>query len=148
MYRHILLPTDGSAFSDKATQTAVGLAKSLGARLTAIHVIPPYIEPVPDMSLGYVHMISPKEYEKAARKEAAAILAKAAAAARGAGVEFNSLVEIAATPWEAIVNAAAGNRCDLIAMASHGRRGLAGLLLGSETRKVLTHATMPVLVCR
>lgn len=148
MFRHILLPTDGSEFSAKATQTAVGLAKRLGARLTAYHVIPPYIEPVPDMSLGYVHMISPKEYEKAAREEAGEIIAKAAAAARESGVEFNSLVEIAATPWEAIVEAAAGNRCDLIAMASHGRKGLAGLLLGSETRKVLTHATMPVLVCR
>jgi nucleotide-binding universal stress UspA family protein len=148
MFRHILLPTDGSELSDRAARIAIALAKSLHARLTAIHVIPPYLPPIPDMTFGYTHMISEEEYERSVRKEAGEILAKVVSEARNAQVGCDILVEVAAAPWEAIVKAAEGNRCDLIAMASHGRRGLAGLLLGSETQKVLTHSSIPVLVCR
>ncbi len=148
MFTHILFPTDGSPASDQAAETAIGLAKSEGARITAYHAIPPYLPPIPEMTYGYMYLLTPEEYEKGARRDAAAFVARVAALARAQQIEFDSVVETAARPWEAIVKAAEGNRCDLIAMASHGRKGLAGLLLGSETQKVLTHASIPVLVCR
>lgn len=148
MYKHILFPTDGSELSRSAAETAAALAKSLGAKITAIHVIAQYAMPVSDMTFGYVPMISPAEYERAAKRAASEYLAQVVAAAKSAGVECETTAEAGGAPWDAIVRTAAKRKCDLIVMASHGRRGVAAMVLGSETQKVLTHSKIPVLVCR
>lgn len=149
MFKHILVPTDGSALSLKAAKTAVDLARVHKARITAIHVMAPYVPPTGgDGIMYYPDSFSPAEYEKAVKKEAARALAKVEAAAKTAKVPFDAIAVTHDQPWESIVNAAKKKRCDVVVMASHGRRGIAGLLLGSETTKVLTHSRTPVLVCR
>ncbi|MGZ5073443.1 MAG: universal stress protein [Usitatibacter sp.] len=148
MYKHILFPTDGSPLSHKAFADATGLAKALGARISAINVIEEYAPPVSDLAWVYPDPWSPEEYEKAAKKASAAILEQLVAEAKSAGVACEAQSVMAGAPWDAIVKTAAKRRCDLIVMASHGRRGLAGMVLGSETQKVLTHTSIPVLVCR
>lgn len=148
MYKHILFPTDGSPLSHKAFASATGLAKALGARISAIHVIEPYAPPVSDLAWVYPDPWSPEEYEKAAKKASAAILEQLVAEAKSAGVACEAQSVMAGAPWDAIVKTAAQRRCDVVVMASHGRRGFAGMVLGSETQKVLTHTSIPVLVCR
>ena len=148
MFKHILFPTDGSELSRRALATAIGLAKPLGARITAIHVMMPYAPPLADLSFTYPNPVSPEEYEKAAKKGSATIRGEVMAAAGHAGVPCEALSAFSSDPWDAIVDAAAAHHCDVIVMASHGRRGLAAALLGSETQKVLTHAAIPVLVCK
>lgn len=148
MFRHILVSTDGSKLSGKAIRTAVRLAGTTGAKLTGAFVMAPYMPPAYGEGVMYSQVISPKRYkeimEKAARKALAAVEVEAGAA----GVAYGSAMLTANNPWEGIIRAAKGKKCDLIVMASHGRRGLAGLVLGSETTKVLTHSKIPVLVCR
>ena len=147
MYRHILVATDGSRLSNKAVAHAIALARALGARLTAFHASPDY--PLPVYADGVVYEpLSRSEYAAACAKEANRILAAVAAKAKQARVRFQSSHAIAAAPWEAILAAARKNRCDAIVMASHGRRGVSALLLGSETQKVLTHSRLPVIVVR
>lgn len=149
MFKHILLPTDGSALSLKAARTAVDLAKVHGSKITAIHVMAPYVPPTGgDGIMYYPEGFSPQEYKKAVEKEAQRALAKVRRLADAAKVAFSPLAVTNDQPWESIVNAAKKRKCDVIVMASHGRRGIAGLLLGSETTKVLTHSRTPVLVCR
>jgi len=149
MFRHLLVPTDGSALSFKAAKMAVDLAKVHGARITAIHVMAPYVPPTGgDGIIYYPESFSPQEYKKAVEKEAEKALEKVQAAAEAAKVPFASVAVTHDQPWESIVNTAKSKKCDLVVMASHGRRGIAGLLLGSETTKVLTHSRTPVLVCR
>lgn len=149
MFKHILVPTDGSALSLKAAKAAVDLAKVHKAKITAIHVMAPYVPPMAgDGIIYYPESFSPEEYRKAAEKEAQRALGKVKAAATSAKVPFDSVAVTHDQPWESIVNTAKKARCDVIVMASHGRRGIAGLLLGSETTKVLTHSRTPVLVCR
>jgi nucleotide-binding universal stress UspA family protein len=148
MFRHILLPTDGSPLSTRAAKLAVELAKSNGARLTALHVIP-YFEPttyIEGMSV-YPELFSPAEYKRVTEARAGRLLGKVAALAKAAGVPCEATVVNGRAPWEAIIKTAKSKRCDAIVMASHGRRGLESLLLGSETTKVLTHSKTPVLVC-
>jgi len=148
MFRHILLPTDGSDMSRNATRVAIGLAKNLGAKITAFHAIPPFTPPLGDGVYGYVAVYTPEEYMESSRKWAAGVLAEIKAQCVGAGVPCDSLVVAEGAPWDAIITAATRAKCDLVVMASHGRRGIAGLLLGSEASKVLTHSKVPVLVCR
>ncbi len=149
MFKHILVPTDGSPLSLKAAKAAVDLAKVHKAKITAIHVMAPYVPPIAgDAIMYYPESFSPEEYGKAVEKEAQKALAKVKAEAAAADVAFDSVAVTHDQPWESIVDAAKKSKCDLIVMASHGRRGLAGLLLGSETTKVLTHSRTPVLVCR
>lgn len=148
MFRHVLFPTDGSELSHKALAVAIGLAKALGARITAIHVMAPYAPPLADISFTYPDPVSPEDYEKAAKKASAAIRGEVEAEAGKAGVECDAMSAFSNDPWDAIVDAAATRRCDLIVMASHGRRGLAAALIASETQKVLTHSPVPVLVCK
>ena len=148
-YRHILVPTDGSKLSLKAAKVAATLARDLKARITAVYVIPPYMPAF--NGDGAVIVIQPydqKEYKAATEKHAGVALGKVAAAAAAAKVKCEPLHVIDPQPWDAIIRAAKKHKCDLIVMASHGRSGLAGLLLGSETTKVLTHSKTPVLVCR
>ena len=147
MFKHILIPTDGSAVAAKAVKAGIALAKEHGARVTGFHAA----EPVPQRLYGEGYVVDKemaKEFERrqleAARKHVGAL----ARAARKAGVPFTPLVETSQRPYDAIVDAARRRNCDLILMTSHGRKGLAAVLLGSETRKVLTHARVPVLVVR
>lgn len=147
MYTHILVATDGSRLSTKAVSHAIALAKALGARLTGFYASPDY--PLPVYADGVVYEpFSRKEYAARCKKEAAKILDPVAAKAEAAAVAFSSADAISASPWEAILAAARKNKCDAIVMASHGRRGVSALLLGSETQKVLTHSKVPVIVVR
>lgn len=149
MYKHILVPTDGSPLSNKAARTAVDLARQSKARITAMYVMTPYAPPS-DMSEIAISPEdhSPAAYKARAEKEAAAALRRIQRAAAAAKVPFSALSVTAPAPWEAIVDSARAKRCDVIVMGSHGRQGLASLLLGSQTSKVLSHSKKPVLVCR
>jgi nucleotide-binding universal stress UspA family protein len=146
MYKHILVPTDGSALSLKAVRAAAKLAAKLKARITAIYVIPPLLPRYTSEDVVYLARYSGQQYLESMRKTADRALARVVTAANGSSCQ--TIAKVHAHPWEAIVDAAKARKCDLIVMASHGRRGLAGLLLGSETQKVLTHSKTPVLVCR
>ncbi len=147
MYTNLLVPTDGSKLSDKAVTQALELAQALKAKITVFHASPDY--PMPVYAEGVaVEMISRREYTKRAKEEATKVLDHVLAKAKAAGVECGTVHAIASAPWEAILAAARKAKCDAIVMASHGRRGLTGLLLGSETTKVLTHSKLPVLVVR
>lgn len=149
MFRSILLPTDGSALSTRAAKYAVKLAASTGARITALHVIA-YFEP-PSYFDGMAvdpELFSPKEYKRATEAQAQKMLDKVKKLAGAASVRCDTITLNARSPWEGIIKAAKSKGCDGIIMASHGRRGLEAVLLGSETTKVLTHSKIPVLVCR
>jgi len=148
LFRHILFPTDGSNLSVKAARYAVELARSLGARLTALHVIAPYMPPFPDLTGGYAYATGEEEYQQAAQGEASQVLGTVGEAARAANVPFEAVQATSRAPWDAIVRTAQERGCDAIVMASHGRKGVSALVLGSETVKVLTHCNIPVLVTR
>jgi nucleotide-binding universal stress UspA family protein len=145
MFKHLLVPTDGSALSEAAIQMAVRLASESGARITGIHVIREF------RVFAYeAQMIADTEEQfiRVAQQHADAYLGVIAKAAEQAGVECDTLSTTRAHPYEAIISIAAQRDCDLIVMASHGRGGVRALLLGSETQKVLTHSSLPVLVVR
>ena len=147
LYKHILVATDGSKLSAKAVAHAIALAQALGAKLTAFYASPDY--PMPAYADGVVYEpVSRKEYAALAKKEADKILNAVALKTESAGLEFNAAQAIAPAPWEAILAAAKKHKCDVIVMASHGRRGVSALLLGSETQRVLTHSKLPVIVVR
>lgn len=147
MYTHLLVATDGSKLSAKAVTHAIALAQGLGAKLTAFYASPGY--PMPVYAEGYPYVPMPrKEYSALCAKEADKILGPVLLKAEQAGLEFESVHVIANAPWDAILAAARKNKCDAIVMASHGRRGMSALLLGSETQKVLTHTKLPVIVVR
>lgn len=147
MYKHLFVPTDGSKLSGKAVDHAIGLAAAVGARVTLFFAAPGYPQPMYAEGVVY-ETVSKKEYEEAVARQAEKMLAKLEDKARAAGVEVNTRHTIHDAPWEAILEAARKSKADAIVMASHGRRGLAGLLLGSETQKVLTHSKVPVIVVR
>ena len=147
MYKNVLVATDGSKLSDKAVAHAVALARSVGASITAFYAAPDY--PMPAYADGMVYEpVSRREYTKLAAQDAEKILGKVVAKAKAGGVECKTTFDMASTPWEAILAASKKSKADLIIMASHGRRGLSAVLLGSETQKVLTHSKLPVLVVR
>lgn len=148
MYKHILLPLDGSDLSMKAVSQGVGLAKGLGSKLTLITVISPYHSGVTTpITSGIVHELEGKRDEEA-KKEAQKLHADVAARVKSEGVQCSSLVALGDSPYVQIIENAEANNCDLIVMASHGRRGFDAILMGSETVKVLTHSKIPVLVVR
>ncbi|CAD5373866.1 Universal stress protein UspA [Rubrivivax sp. A210] len=144
MYTRILFPTDGSEITAKAIATAVAMAKLNGAELFALAVK----EPFPYSAISEIQPMPPQEYFDAQQRVAAARVQRVADAAAAAGVPCQSHTVEASHPWEAILDHGKAQGCDLIVMASHGRRGVSALLLGSETQKVLTHGTLPVLVVR
>lgn len=147
MYQRILVPTDGSTLSKKAVKCAVDLAARLGAELFAINVVPRY----PTSYFEGAVVLSPKELarvEKDWGDRGQAVADAAAKAGTAAGVKAKSLMVRSDLVAEAIVAAARKNKCDLVVMASHGRKGLKRLLLGSETQHVLAQAQIPVLVLR
>jgi len=147
MYKHILVPTDGSKLSVKAIRAAARLAKICGARITGVYVIAPDFPPVYAEGTTYGGL-SARNYKELKEKEAKKALAVVDIEAQTSGLQASAMSLTADQPWKAIIGAARSKKCDLIVMASHGRRGLSGLLLGSETAKVLTHSKIPVLVCR
>ncbi|MGZ8295154.1 MAG: universal stress protein [Telluria sp.] len=145
MFKHIMLPTDGSEASDSAIQAAVRLARDMGARVTAIHVVPPF------HTFTYrAEMLEDTEeqYDKESDARARKLLATVEQQAQECGVQYETVVVRSDDVYKAIIDTASARNCDLIAMASHGRRGVRGLLLGSDTQKVLTHSQLPVLVYR
>jgi nucleotide-binding universal stress UspA family protein len=145
MFRHILLPTDGSPTSSSAIKAGMAFAKESDARVTGLHVVPEFhvFTYVTEMLEG-----TQEEYEKQAAARGKKYLADIETAAREAQVNCNTLCVTSDHPYEAIIKAARDQQCDLIVMASHGTKGAKGLLLGSETQKVLTHCDIPVLVFR
>jgi len=145
MFKHLLVPTDGAALSEASVLMAVNLAKECGAPITGIHVIPEFHLLTYDT--GMLADTRP-EYAQHARTRAEQYLAFIKRAATQAGVLCDTTWAVSDHPYEAIINAAQKQHCDLIVMASHGRRGVQGILLGSETQKVLTHSRIPVLVYR
>jgi nucleotide-binding universal stress UspA family protein len=149
MFKHILLPTDGSKLSNKAVKQAIGLASGLGARITAVNVITQNHLPLMDEGFLVPELpVMQKRLDKAEADLAKKILDAVRKSAADAGVDSDAVAVTSNLPYEGIIKQAEKSRCDLIVMASHGRRGLQGLLLGSETIKVLTHSTIPVLVIR
>lgn len=150
MYRHILLPIDGSALSLHAARHGIGLAKALEARVTAIMVTTPWALHFAREMAVVVPGVIPPENEYDLRTEAAACscLRLVTDEAGKAGVEAKALHVRHRDPYAAIIETARKKGCDLIVMASHGRRGLAEALLGSETRKVLACGDIPVLIYR
>ncbi|HZQ61216.1 MAG TPA: universal stress protein [Casimicrobiaceae bacterium] len=147
MYKNLLVATDGSKLSDKAVSHAIDLAHAVNATLTAFYAAPDY--PTPTYADGVVYEpVTRKEYAHNAEVEAKKILDGVRAKAEAAAVGCKSTYAIASAPWEAILAAAKKYKCDGIVMASHGRRGVSALLLGSETQKVLTHSKLPVIVVR
>ncbi len=145
MFKHILLPTDGSDLSRKAVLYGVQLAKECKCRVTGLTLVEPYHVAAMDAVLVTV---DEGEYEAESRRMAERALEQVSMAADAAGVPCDTIHEVHEHPYRAIIDAAHAKACDLIVMASHGRRGIAALLLGSETVKVLTHSTIPVLVYR
>ena len=144
MFKRILVPTDGSDITGKAITTALGMAKALDAQLYTISVK----EPFPYSAISEMQPTPPQEFFDAQERIASKRVQAVVEAAQAAGVKCQAHTVEALHPWEAIIDHAKRQECDLIVMASHGRRGVSALLLGSETQKVLTHCTVPVLIVR
>lgn len=144
MYQRILVPTDGSEITTKAVATAVALAKLSGASLATLCVK----EPFPYSAISEMQPVPPQEFYDAQERIAATRVKAVMDAAAAAGVACEGATVEALHPWEAILDMAKQKGCDLIVMASHGRRGMAALLIGSETSRVLTHSPLPVLVVK
>ena len=147
MYKNILVPTDGSALSRAAIAAAVKLAKSTGAKVTAFYAAPP-ATPLVYENLLPVSYVTSGEHAAAIKKAVERHLDVAAKAAKAAGVKCKLVHVTSDFPADAILTAARKEKCDLIFIASHSRRGLARMLLGSETQKVIANAKIPVLVHR
>lgn len=144
MYKRILVPTDGSEITGKAIVTAIGLAKLTGASVETIAVK----EPFPYSAISEMQPTPPQEFYDAQERIAAQRVQAVVKSCKDAGVACNAVTVEALHPWEAILEQAKRTGCDLIVMASHGRRGMSAVLLGSETHRVLTHSTLPVMVVR
>lgn len=145
MYKNILIPTDGSELAGKAVRHGIALAKAIGAKITVLTVSAPFhlftLDPqsVEDTEAQYTSRI---------RESRKRLLGEVASAAKTAGVVCETMHLEHEHPYEAIIDTARKDGCDLITMASHGRRGVSAIVLGSETIKVLTHSKIPVLVHR
>ena len=147
MYK-ILLPTDGSDHSQKAVQQSMAFAKALNAQVTGLHVIPAFHTRMEEGFVAPTSRVFKERAEEESRARAQRVLAAVETEAKGAGIECECVVAISDTVYEEIIDTAEKKNCDLIIMASHGHAGMTGLLLGSETAKVLTHTRLPVLVLR
>ena len=146
MFKHILIPSDGSEVAVKAMQAGVALAREMGAKVTGFCAQEPPVQPYrngfavpPEIAL---------ELDRRSREHASRNVSEIEKAAKAAGVQFEPLVVKSYSPYQAIIEAATERNCDAICMGSHGHRGLTGLVLGSVTNKVLTHSQIPVIVFR
>lgn len=145
MFQHILVPSDGSLLSAAAVDKALDLAREIGAKVTVLTAV----EPFHVLSMNSKQLADTRAtYERHAKAEAARYLAEAEHKAKGLGVQCQVVQLEHEQPYKAIIETAKKSGCDLIAMASHGRRGVSALVIGSETTKVLTHSSIPVLVYR
>ena len=147
MFKHILIPTDGSPLANKAVKAGIRFAREIDAKVTAYHALEDLLTHI----AGEGFVIDPKmrdEFNRKARAAAQGRLDAIGKLARTAGVAFDSTMAEVDRPYEGIIEAAKKHSCDVIFMASHGRRGVSGLLMGSVTQNVLTHCTIPVLVYR
>lgn len=153
MFKHILVPTDGSQFSHDAVRRVVSFAREAGARITAFHAIPEYPtnllgEGALQNSLVPEQFVTLEQYAESSEARAQEILGFVEDLCREAGVPCTKLTLTSDVVYKAIIDAATQSGCDLIFMASHGRGGIGAVLLGSETNKVLAHTKIPVLVYR
>lgn len=148
MFKHILLPTDGSKLSNRAVDRGIALAKELAARITVLHVVPELRMIADESFVMPMGVELQRRYDREAKARAQKMLEAVGERAEAQGLAHDEIVVAGELPYEAIIAAAKKQKCDLIMMASHGRRGISGLLLGSETAKVLTHSKIPVLVVR
>ncbi len=147
MFKHILVPTDGSEFSTLTVARALSFASETGAKVTFYFAKPDY--PIAFYGEGaLIDPTTPEKFSEMADTQAQKVLGECARLAEQAGVACTSVSSTSDVPYEGIISAADSSGCDLIFMASHGRRGIAAMLLGSETQKVLTHSKIPVLVYR
>jgi nucleotide-binding universal stress UspA family protein len=144
MFKRILVPSDGSDITTKAVNTAIDLARADAGQMFAISVK----EPFPYSAISEMQPVPPQEFYDAQERIAAGRVKAVADAAKAAGVACSGHTVEALHPWEAILDHAKAQQCDLIVMASHGRRGVAALLLGSETQRVLIHSSLPVLIVK
>jgi nucleotide-binding universal stress UspA family protein len=144
MFQSILVPTDGSQVTSKAVSTAIELAQRFNAKLHALSVK----EPFPYSAMSEMQPVPPQEFYDAQERIAVERVKAVVGAAQAAGMSCSGHTVEALHPWEAILEHAQTQGCDLIVMASHGRRGVAALLLGSETQRVLTHSPLPVLIVK
>jgi nucleotide-binding universal stress UspA family protein len=148
LYAHILLPTDGSSLATRGAKTGVKLAQALGAKVTALYVGMPYASAVYGDAAVYYAGPSPREHKRFSEEAAQKAFAPVTLEAKRAGVDCATLLAVNSRPWEGILKTARTRKCDAIVMGSHGRSGLGGLFLGSETQRVLAHSKIPVLVIR
>jgi nucleotide-binding universal stress UspA family protein len=147
MYKHILIPTDGSALSEMAIRQGIAFARAIRAKVTALAVSPSFhLFEVDPIMVGYTP--SPDQYARDSEARAEKYLAVARVEAGIAGVPCETVHATQDHVYEAIIDTASKKGCDLIFMASHGRKGISAFVLGSETYKVLSHSKIPVLVCR
>lgn len=147
MFKRILVPTDGSPLSEKAIDAAVEFAYANGGEIVAISVAEPYAYPL--LAEGSATLpVDTKEYEERVQELAQQYVQQVARHAQASNVACKTMVALSFRPYEEIIHAAKEFDCDVIFMASHGRKGLNKLFLGSETQRVLTHSTLPVLVFR
>lgn len=147
MFKHILIPTDGSPVAAKAIKAGVALAKEMGASVTGFYAI----EPPPTHMYGEGYLAERKlveELERRAREVAQTSVDEVSAAAKSAGVPCDTSIGSSVMPYKGIIAAAEKNNCDVVFMASNGHKGITGMILGSVTQKVLTHSKIPVLVFR
>jgi nucleotide-binding universal stress UspA family protein len=147
MYKHILIPTDGSQLAEKAIDAGLAFAGEMHAKVTAFTAVPEYQVP----STGEIasHTVpSLAQHDESSRQKAQELLAPVREKARRAGVDIALDYAQSDQPWEAIIAAAKKHGCDVIFMASHGHRGLSALLHGSQTQAVLTHSAIPTVVYR
>lgn len=148
MFKHILLPTDGSPLSDKGVQRGITFAKQIKARVTTMHVVPQFRILADEAMLPSAAPLRKRLVDEA-KAQGTRIVDKVAKRAKAAGVRCKCIiVPPGGLIYEKIIATARKEKCDLIFMSSHGRRGISGVLLGSETSKVLTHSKVPVLVVR
>jgi nucleotide-binding universal stress UspA family protein len=150
MYKSILVPTDGSKLSSKAVNEAIKIAKSFGAKITFLHVMPDFKKAMSETFAVPASMAGPvqKKFQDEAAARSKKIIEQVRAEAINAGIVCTGISVASDSPYEEIIKAAAKSKCEVIVMASHGRKGLQGFLLGSETTKVLCHSKIPVLVVR
>ena len=147
MFKNILVPTDGSKLSQKAVKEAIALARDAKAKVTALHVFPKF-SGSPYGTFGPAEDVMAEAHRSQAQAEGDRLFAGLRKSADAAGVAFDAVLIENNEVWRQVIGTAKKKQCDLICMASHGRRGIAGVLLGSETNKVLTHSDIPVLVLR
>lgn len=147
MFKNLLIPTDGSEFSEKAVKDGITFAKIFGAKVTGVHVTSPVFILPPDDITGYDAKLL-RETQEANRKAGQRYLKRIETAAKAENLAFDSVLIEEKPAWEGIIDAARKQNSDLIVMAAHGRSGVKALVLGSVTNKVLTHSKIPVLVYR